>query len=397
MKNAVSPKSLKRRNIARLVVLVPTHLERLDDELAATLLHNASQLKEYKLEVILPESRDPSGYEAFFSKHGILGSVRQVPSKYFGSTTAVNRMGTDPDFYRLYLEFEYILICHLDAWVFGGNLAYWMSLGYDFIGAPLFLPQNGHAPFMRRMAPFGGNGGLSLRRVASCIRVLETFKPGIGPWRFTQALLFLVRNRQWGGTLILFRLMRMLRKDWRGTREKYNIYEDVFFTVIAPLCGNLISIPSASTALRFACEVNYSLVQKEILGLEPPLGIHGFDKYVESDYLDYVRGFFSRKQLYYDDEVSSSKPLVSVVMIVKNLISSNRSDSFDQSIASVLHQSYERLEILLVDGQSDDGTFTLLKERYGHLQGVKLHVKLDSSVWEGMSNGVNFASGELIS
>lgn len=397
MKIAASPKSFQQLASSRLVVLMPTHLEQLDEPLSATLLHNTLQLKEYKLEVVLPESCDPSWYRSFFVEHGIQGSVRQVPSKYFGSPTAVNRMGTDPQFYRLYLEFEYILICHLDAWVFRDSLDYWMDLGYDFIGAPLFLPQNGHASFMRRMAPFGGNGGLSLRRVASCIRVLETFKPGIGPWRFTQALLFLVRNRRFGFILILFRLVRLLRRDWRSTREKYNIYEDVFFTVIAPMCGNLISIPSSSMAIWFACEVNYSLIQKEVLGLEPPLGIHGYDKYVEADYLDYVRGFFSRKQRYYDAETNLAQPLVSVVMIVKNLISSGRIDTFDQAIKSVINQTYSRVEIVLLDGASTDGSFSLLQERYSTFKSVALHSKPDRSVWEGMSNGIEIANGELIS
>lgn len=394
MKIALSPKSFQKQ--ARLVVVVPTHLERLDDVLAATLLHNALQLSEYKLEIVLPESCDPMWYLAFFAEHGIQGSVRQVAPKYFGSPAAVNRMGTDSDFYRMYLEFEYILICHLDAWVFRDRLAYWMDLGYDFIGAPLFLPQNGHASFMRRMAPFGCNGGLSLRRVARCIHVLDTFQPGIGPWRFTQALLFLARNRQWGFIFILYRLMRLLLQDWRGTREKYNIYEDVFFTVIAPLCGNSISLPPASTALRFACEVNYPLIQKEVLGLEPPLGIHGYDKYVEADYLDYVRGFFSRKQRHYDAQAMSAQPLVSVVMIVKNLISSGRLDTFDQAVKSVINQTYERLEIVLLDGASTDGSFALLQDRYASCRGVALHCKSDRSVWEGMSNGIELAKGELI-
>lgn len=394
---ALSPKSFQDQVNERLVVLVPTHLERLDEALAVTLLHNALQLKAYKLEVILPEACDPSWYQSFFDEHGIRGSVRLVPSKYFGSTTAVNRMGTDPDFYRYYLEFEYILICHLDAWVYRDNLIYWMDLGYDFIGAPLFLPQNGKAPFMRRMAPFGCNGGLSLRRVASCIRVLETFSPGIEPWRFTQALLFLARNRQWGFVAILFRLMLMLLQDWRSTREKYNIYEDVFLTVIVPLCGNLISIPSAKTAVRFACEVNYPLLQKEILGLEPPLGIHGYDKYVEADYLNYVCGFFSRKQRYYDAQAASMQPLVSVVMIVKNLIASGRVATFDQAIKSVINQSYGHVEIVLLDGASTDGSYALLQEHYASCRGVALYCKQDHSVWEGMSNGIELAKGELIS
>ncbi|WP_133593163.1 DUF5672 family protein [Azoarcus indigens] len=376
---------------------MPTHLEQLDDELAATLRHNATELRGHALEVILPETCSPSWYEAFFAEHGIAGSVRLVAAHYFGSPAAVNKMGTDPAFYRLYRDYEYMLICHLDAWIFQDRLAFWMDAGYDFIGAPLFLPPCGRTHFLQRMAPFGGNGGLSLRRVDSCFRVLETFKPGVSLRRIGQALWFLARNRRWGFIRILFWLLRELARDWRGTCQKYNIYEDVFFTVIAPLCGNRIAIPDSKTALTFACEVNYALLQKEVLRLAPPLGIHGYDKYVDADYLGYVRGFFSRKAQCYDSEPALTKPLVSVVMIVKNLITSGRAETFDQAINSVLSQTYERVEIVLLDGASTDGTFAMLQERYGHAGNIAFHCKADRSVWEGMKNGVDFATGDLIS
>ena len=387
---------LSKQTGTRLAVLVPTHREQLDEELAATLLNNATQLKGYKLEVILPRTCSPSWYEAFFAEHDIDGTVRLVRAEYFGSPAAVNKMGTDPAFYQIYQEFDYILVCHLDAWIFRDRLAYWMDKGYDFIGAPLFLPENDKVHFLQRMAPFGGNGGLSLRRVASCIRVLETFQPRLSIGRLAQAVWFLARNRQWGFITILFRLLRELSQDWRGTCEKYNIYEDVFFTIIAPLCGNRTSIPSSRTAMKFACEVNYPLFQKELLGLEPPLGIHGYDKYIDSEYLDYVRGFFARKQQHYDGQARAVLPLVSVIMIVKNLIVSGRMETFDQALMSVVNQTYSRVEVVLVDGASTDGTFEALHERYGMLSKIAFHCKADRNVWEGMANGVELAKGELI-
>ena len=380
----------------RLAVLVPTHLEQLDEGLAATLLNNATQLKGYKFEVILPRTCSPSWYEDFFSEHGIDGTVRLVQTEYFGSPAAVNKMGTDPAFYRMYQEFDYILVCHLDAWIFHDRLANWMDMGYDFIGAPLFLPENDKVHFLQRMAPFGGNGGLSLRRVASCIRVLETFQPSRSPLRLAQAVWFLARNRQWGFITILYRLLRELSQDWRGTCEKYNIYEDVFFTIIAPLCRNRISIPTSRTAMKFACEVNYPLFQKELFSLEPPFGIHGYDKYVDSEYLDYVRGFFARKQQHYDRQMRAAPPLVSVIMVVKNLISSGRMVTFDQALMSVVNQTYNRLEVVLLDGASTDGTFEALKERYGYISKISFHYKTDRNVWEGMSNGVELAKGDQI-
>ncbi|MBO9506224.1 DUF5672 family protein [Thalassospira sp. A3_1] len=381
---------------SRLVVVVPTHLEELNDDLAVVLLHNATKLKAYPLEVVLPETCSPSWYEEFFAKHGINGKVRLVEAGYFGSPEAVNKMGTDPNFYRMYREFEYLLICHLDAWIFQNRLDEWMAEGYDFVGAPLFLPEKGKEHFVKRMAPFGFNGGLSLRRVDTCIHILENFQAGRSFEHITRAVWFFVRNGRWKFVKILYSLLRELSQDWRGTCEKYNIYEDIFFTVIAPLCGNRIHLPERHVAMKFCGEVNYPLLQKEFLLLNPPVGIHGYDKYIDSAYLSHVQRFFERKKIYYDVKVLPASPLVSVVMIVKDLIKCGRIETFDQALKSVIGQSYEHVEIVLLDGASTDGTFQELQERYAHLTQIAFHCKADSDVWEGMANGVDLANGDLI-
>jgi len=380
----------------RLIVVVPTHLEELNDDLAVVLLHNATKLKAYPLEVVLPETCSPSWYEEFFAKHGINGKVRLVEAGYFGSPEAVNKMGTDPNFYRMYREFEYLLICHLDAWIFQNRLDEWMAEGYDFVGAPLFLPEKGKEHFVKRMAPFGFNGGLSLRRVDTCIHILENFQAGRSFEHITRAVWFFVRNGRWKFVKILYSLLRELTQDWRGTCEKYNIYEDIFFTVIAPLCGNRIHLPERHVAMKFCGEVNYPLLQKEFLLLNSPVGIHGYDKYIDSAYLSHVQRFFERKQIYYDVKVLPASPLVSVVMIVKDLIKCGRIETFDQALKSVIGQSYEHVEIVLLDGASTDGTFQELQERYAHLTQIAFHCKADSDVWEGMANGVDLANGDLI-
>jgi glycosyltransferase involved in cell wall biosynthesis len=296
----------------------------------------------------------------------------------------------------MYADYDYMLICHLDAWIFKDDLRAWMAKGYDFVGAPLFLPDLGRGRFLKRMAPFGGNGGLSLRRISTCIRVLETFKPRPNPLRIAQALWFLAINRRFDLAAILTRALREVLRDWRGTCSKYNIYEDVFFTIVAKLLGARIRIPRSWEARLFSCEVNYKLLQTESLGLSSPLGIHGYDKYVDPDFLTYVQGFFDRKRKIYDLESPLDKPVVSVILIVKDLTKHGRIDSFDQALMSVVHQTYEKVEAVIVDGASTDDTLSLLRQRYGHLANVSIYSKADRSVWEAMSNGVAFSTGDLI-
>lgn len=379
-----------------VIVIVPTHLEMLEEDQAMVLRHNAQVLSDYPIEIVLPNSCAPDWYEAFFAREGINGTVRLVKSEYFGSAAAVNKMGTDPMFYRLYQSYKYMLICHLDAWLFEDQLTKWIARDDDFIGAPLFLPDVGRGHFMRRMAPYGCNGGLSLRRIDTCIRVLEDFRPGFNFFRVIQAVWFLARNRRFDFIVILWRLLRLLWTDWQGTCIKYNIYEDVFFTIIAPMMGARIKVTPSHVAMRFSCEVNYDQIQKERLGQTPPFGIHGIDKYICSDQLIHWQRYFERKRQTYDAELLPKEPKVSIVMIVKDLIKNGRLETFDQSLSSVAEQTYRNKEIVIVDGGSDDATFETLKHTYKHISNIVFYRKADNSVWEGMSNGVDFATGDLI-
>ena len=379
-----------------MVVLVPTHLEQLDDRQSSVLLHNLTVLRRFDCEVLLPEHCNPQWFETFFASHGLAARVRLVSSGYFGGPREVNRMGMDPEFYRNFLGYDYLLVCHLDAWVYHDNFEPWLNRGFDFIGAPLFLPESQDAHFKKRMAPFGANGGLSLRRVAKMVEVLEAFNVRLNLSRILGAIFFLVKNKQLEMVRILLRLIRELRDDWRGTVQRYNIYEDVFFTVVAPMCGLPLRTPSSKEALRFSCEVNYTLIQKEILGAEPPLGVHGFDKYNNEDFWAYASGFFGRKKILHDAQPLGLPLKVSVIMLIKDLLLQDRLGSFNQAFLSVSEQTFPDIELLIVDGGSSDETFQIVTGRYGHLPRVTIHQIPDNSIWEGMANAVKLSTGDLV-
>ena len=74
------------------------------------------------------------------------------------------------EFYKRFSKFKYILIYQLDCLVFSSNLKSWCQLGYDYIGAPIFIKLN--TPSLDYC--FIGNGGLSLRKVSKFIRVFES-------------------------------------------------------------------------------------------------------------------------------------------------------------------------------------------------------------------------------
>lgn len=81
-----------------------------------------------------------SGYDIFFIKPPNTApglpddaTVIEFPQKYFGSNVAHSLMQMSPVFYEQFIDYEYILMYHLDALVFSDQLEDWCDKGFDYI------------------------------------------------------------------------------------------------------------------------------------------------------------------------------------------------------------------------------------------------------------------------
>ncbi len=97
-------------------------------------------------------------------------TIETFDSIYFSNIHGYNALMLRPDFYERFQQFEYILICQLDAFVFSDRLEEFCRLGYDYIGAPWQL---GVAKALNQYL-WVGNGGFCLRRVRACIDLLKS-------------------------------------------------------------------------------------------------------------------------------------------------------------------------------------------------------------------------------
>ena len=109
----------------------------------------------------------------------LFDSIEQFPQDFFTNIESYNRLMLSKDFYKRFQQYEYILIYQLDAFVFSNQLSYFCSLGYDYIGAPWLYGIFNYIDSSHYLWHVG-NGGLSLRKVSSFIRVLEERKPLLG-------------------------------------------------------------------------------------------------------------------------------------------------------------------------------------------------------------------------
>ena len=89
---------------------------------------------------------------------------------FFDSIDGYNQLCKRWEFYNSFPEYQYMLIYQLDCWVFSDNLDYFISLNYDYIGAPWFeidTQENKAKPVKC------GNGGFSLRRIGKFVEVCK--------------------------------------------------------------------------------------------------------------------------------------------------------------------------------------------------------------------------------
>lgn len=190
---------------------------------------------------------------------------------FFESITGYNHLMLSTEFYKTFLDYEYILIYQLDAFVFENDLEYWCSQNIDYIGAPwirkkndniilkkvqiklqsfLYTYLNIHKKGLPSRSQFFnkvGNGGLSLRRVKKFYDLTLTMQSSIN-----------------------FYLSK--------TAFQYN--EDSFWSIEVNRKKKILNIPTWETGLKFAFETypeKAYLLNKGVL----PFGCHDWDKYVD--------------------------------------------------------------------------------------------------------------------
>jgi glycosyltransferase involved in cell wall biosynthesis len=84
-----------------------------------------------------------------------------------------------------------------------------------------------------------------------------------------------------------------------------------------------------------------------------------------------------------------SLPLISIITVVYNAV-----NTIEQTIQSVIQQSYQNKEYIIIDGGSTDGTVDLIKRYESHLS--YWVSEPDLGIYDAMNKGISMAKGELV-
>lgn len=165
-----------------VIVVIPYYHSDLSEKEIISLKQVQKVLKKYDLCFIAPLRLKP------FFKGGKY-QVEYFENGFFESVSTYNLLMLTSEFYERFIRYRYMLIYQLDAFVFYDRLSYFCNLSYDYIGSPWIYPEIGMIGDVFRKA-YVGNGGLSLRNVYSCIKLLNDKKKELGDFTVNEDFFF---------------------------------------------------------------------------------------------------------------------------------------------------------------------------------------------------------------
>jgi hypothetical protein len=181
--------------IPSVAIVIPIYQSALTDAEMLSLRQCMRILGHYPVRVVKPESLDLSHLSDEYPQIGFIS----FDDAYFKGVDSYNRLMTLTDFYSAFLQYEYILLYQLDAYVFHDALPEWCVKGYDYVGAPSLHQEEYDALQASQKQIYADalsknrfvlNGGLSLRKTKSFVRYLKIYNMFYPVWVGNEDMLF---------------------------------------------------------------------------------------------------------------------------------------------------------------------------------------------------------------
>lgn len=250
-----------------VTIVIPIHLEEPSELEKISLSQTLKVLRKYPITFQAPYGLNTTWYENYCVGKATI-NIERFNWKGF---EAYGVLQANPLFYKRFLKYSYILICHLDAFVFRDELEEWCQLGYDYTGSVIYDPNfKFKDTFIRKLTGFTspeyfGNGGFGLKNVRTFYDLTSKYKFYID----------------------FYHKIRKLRKQ--------NFFDDLFFTQHFPKLSSKFSIAPKTVAQRFGA-VYYNYQEKELPFNNQendslPFGVHGWIQYHQDYWKPCIRRY----------------------------------------------------------------------------------------------------------
>jgi hypothetical protein len=254
------------------VIVIIAHKSVLSKNEERSLLQCSKIFSNYPIKFICPKVLDVTVYKRLLPHADIDFIDKKWQSSYWMfSMLKVNKL-----LYKKYRKYEYILFYEADAWVFRDELKYWCERNFDYIGAPWF---EGHAAGNSTKIIGAGNGGFSLRKNKSCLRVIrklafikmarmfwfKSYLQAIVPFKKVLRLCNHILKIKDPEKLIAFILHEEILEDRYWSEGMGGVFTD-------------FKVADIQSSLSFSFEVRPSLLF-EMNGRNLPFGCHAWEKY----------------------------------------------------------------------------------------------------------------------
>jgi len=265
------------------VIIIPVYKITLTNFELISLCQCLKVLNKYDIYVVTYKELDLNIILNVFQKYNVICHFKIFDKSYFESISGYNHLMLSLDFYTRFRKYKYMLIYQLDAYVFRDELDYWCKKGYDYIGAPWF-EEYGTFEDGKKLWKVG-NGGFSIRKIDSFIRLISFKGPILKPY-------IIFKSIDLKKSTNLLRIISFSIAKCFGYKNNISYLirqneenEDCFWTLTFEHSWVKIKIAPLDLAIEFAFEKSpaYLFNQKNY---KLPFGCHAWEKY---DYYNFWR------------------------------------------------------------------------------------------------------------
>lgn len=262
------------------VIVIPTYKQYVDLTSAEkkSLRRTVNILSNYEIVFVAPPEVNVDFYYQN-NKNLLIFKTEFFAKEYFVGLSGYNKLMLSLEFYDRFRNYDYLLICQLDVFVFADNLAYFINQEYDYLGAPWFEGFDSEIVTADSRIMAIGNGGFSLRKVQSFLTVLRTLQIFRSSLPSLLSLGYCAQN--------IISVLRVAKHEYDRRTQKFyvaalpwktQVYEDIYWATVVNGFFRWFKVGKIEDAIAFSFEVNPSVLYK-LNNYCLPMATHAWNKY----------------------------------------------------------------------------------------------------------------------